>query len=260
MRSLHLAEQRRVELVGAGVIEGQWLVGTGRFVERDAQGLGALLPSLAIPRSRIEAAAQRRHLAGERRRAEVRPHPAHVRLGHDPDEGLLGQRPLIRACRGTAQGPRRRRAGPAPPRRTPAPGSPARRSPGSPGRAAASISARRVSMAARRSLSAFSASALRFAGSSLLAAMSCLSLACHSLTRSCRSRTSAAELRRALGRPRRHLRQRGCRLRALRPLRRLEHVPQPAPRSSARPCVARRCVILTRPAELPAQSLRLSFG
>ena len=68
---LHLAEQRRVELVGAGVIEGQRLVGTGRLVERDAQGLGALLRPVAVPRRRIEAAAQRRHLAGERRRAKV---------------------------------------------------------------------------------------------------------------------------------------------------------------------------------------------
>ena len=68
---LHLAEQRRVELVRAGVIEGQRLVVARCLVERDAQGLGALLCPVAVPRRRIEAAAQRRHLAGERRRAKV---------------------------------------------------------------------------------------------------------------------------------------------------------------------------------------------
>ena len=50
-----------------------------RLVERHARAeFGARLPcAVAIPRRRIEPAAQRRHLAVKRRRAELRAHPAH---------------------------------------------------------------------------------------------------------------------------------------------------------------------------------------
>ena len=65
------------------------------------------------------------------------------------------------------------------------------------------------------------------------------------------------KLRRALGRPRRHLRERGRRLRALRPLRRLEHL-RCEPAVGLRPCAARRWVTLTRPQNCQP-SLRLSL-
>src|SRR5262245_47757800 len=50
---LHLTEQRSVKLVGASLVKGQRLVGAGRLVERDAEGLGAFLSSAAVPRRRI---------------------------------------------------------------------------------------------------------------------------------------------------------------------------------------------------------------
>ena len=154
-----------------------------------------------------------------------------------------------RACRGTAPAPRRRRAGPAPPRRTPAPGSPARHSPESLGRSRRSISARRVSMAARRVRERLLGSGFALRRRFALGGDEQLVLRLPFAHQVLPLAHEPGKLRRALGRPRRHLRERGRGFRALRPLRRLEHLRCQAfagawrPRDGGSPC--------TRPRELP---------
>jgi hypothetical protein len=90
------AEQRLVEVVGAGGVEGQdaHILAADPLLGRlRLQGIGALFRALAdLPQRPVEPAAQRGHALSQRLGAEVAAQPARLRLGDDPDEGLLGRR------------------------------------------------------------------------------------------------------------------------------------------------------------------------
>ena len=86
---LDLTEQRLVEPMRAGVIEGQRLAGiasaSGSFGRSAPRSAGPPMPSASSPQrsactSRVSAAVPK-----------LGAHPAHVGLGHDPDEGFLGR-------------------------------------------------------------------------------------------------------------------------------------------------------------------------
>jgi hypothetical protein len=98
---LNLTEQGLVEGMRALEVEGQHLheliVDDGIVaILLDHLDAGFRAVGL-VPGRIIQPAAQRCHLARQRRRADLASDPAHSGLGHDPDEGLLrGRLPFPR--------------------------------------------------------------------------------------------------------------------------------------------------------------------